>query len=173
VLLRLFYEVCQVEAVSWGIQDNTSLSGYININGTRVISTTSTAYRGFNLLELDVSSCSSTKIRHYDTNEYTANSEKMATYITSLPLNTVLIGVTADDAQHSLTNNATSALLAIGVNVTGLEFRGKVSFVALIGQPTSSVSQVAPAGGENAKIFDSFTGRPICHLSGIWYSRVT
>ena len=82
--------------MSWGNNDNTILSGYIAINGNIVISTNTVAYRGFNLVELDVSSCSSIKIRHFDTWESTSDSENMAAYINGLPLNTVLIGVTAD-----------------------------------------------------------------------------
>ena len=76
----------------------------------------------------------------------------MTTYINGLPLNTVLIGVTANEATLTLTQNAISALLAIGVNVAGLLFRGKASFVTQIGQPALSVSQVAPPGGYNLRI---------------------
>ena len=76
----------------------------------------------------------------------------MANYINTLPLNTVLIGVTTDDPQRSLTQNAISALLAIGVNVAGLQYRGEVSFVAQIGQPAMTVAQMASPGGSSLKI---------------------
>jgi Interleukin-like EMT inducer len=88
----------------------------------------------------------------------TTSSDNMATYINSLPLNTVLIGVTADEAKSSLTYKATNALLAIGVDVTGLQVRGKLSFVARIGQPTVTVYQVAPPGGGSVKITANMTG---------------
>ena len=114
-----------------------------------MINTTTVAYRGFNLVQLDVSSCSPSNILHFDTHATTTNSDNMATYINGLSLYTVLIGVTSGEAQGSLTQNAKSALLAIGVNVAGLQFRGKVSFVAQIGQPAMTVSQVAPPGGSN------------------------
>ena len=143
---------CPIEAVSWGYNDNMQYSGYIAIKSKRVINTTSDAYRGFNLLELNVSSCSSIKILNVDTQASIADSEKMANYIKSLPLNTVLIGITSDDAISSLTQNATSALVTIGVVLTNLKFRGKAFFAAQIGQPFRSVSRVAPPGGGNLKI---------------------
>ena len=149
---------CLVEAVSWGSYDTTSLNGYIALNGTRVVNTTSSTYKAFNLVELNTVSCSSSNILHFDTSSSTAASDNMATYINGLPLNTVLIGVTADDAQLSLNQNATSALFAIGVNVNGLAFRGKVSFVAQIGQPGMTVSNVAALGGSSLKIAVSVTG---------------
>ena len=83
----------------------------------------------------------------------------MATYINTIPLNTVLIGITSDDAQNNLTQSARSALMAIGVNVTGLQFRGKVAFVAQIGRPTVTVSQVSPSGGASLKIILNVTGK--------------
>ena len=88
----------------------------------------------------------------------------MAIYVNNLTLNTVLIGVTADEAQKNLTPNAKSALLDIGVNVNGLVFKGKASFVALIGQPAMSVSQVAPPGGNSLVITVRVTGTSQLYL---------
>jgi Interleukin-like EMT inducer len=152
------FSVCQVDAVSWGSDDSTLYSGYIAIDGNKVINTTSSDYRGFNLVELNMMSCSPSNIRHFDTLASTTNSDNMATYINTLPLNKVLIGVTADDAQYNLTQNAKSALLAIGVDVNGLQFRGKVSFAAQIGRPSISVSHVAPPGVHNLKITMNVNG---------------
>ena len=124
-------------------------TGYVDTNGNTVIKTTSSDYRGFNLVEINVVSCSASKIRRFDTLRSTNDSDNMATYISKLPSNTVLIGITADDAQASLTQNAKSALLAIGVNVNGLQWRGKAIFVAQIGRPAVSVSLMASSGGNN------------------------
>jgi Interleukin-like EMT inducer len=155
--LCVFCTECLIEALSWGASDTTS-KGYIAINGNKVIST----YNGFSglfFVELDVSSCSPSNIVGFDPIDDTTNADKMADYINSLPLNTVLIGVTADDAQEYLTQNATSALLTIGVNLTGLQYQGKVSFMAQIGQPSKTVAQVAPSGGSNSKITVTMTGK--------------
>ena len=144
--------VCQIEAVSWGADDNAQLSGYIAINGNRVINTTSYAYIGINLVELDVSSCSASNIRHFNTHDLYSESDNMAIYINSLPLNTVLIGVSSDETQYRMSQNGLSALSAIGVSMTELQWRSKVSFVAQVGQPAKSVSQQAAPGGDNLKI---------------------
>jgi Interleukin-like EMT inducer len=87
-------------------------------------------------------------------------SNNMAIYINSLPLNTVLIGIAGYDVQKYLTQNAKSALLAIGVNVNELQYVGKVSFVAQIGQPAKTISKVATPGGNNLKIIVNLTGGP-------------
>ena len=73
----------------------------------------------------------------------------MATYINSLASNTVLIGITSDESQRSLTQDTKNALFNIGVNMTGVQFASKVSFVAQIGQPARTVLQVAPPSGSN------------------------
>jgi Interleukin-like EMT inducer len=144
--------------VSWGNNEFIIYSGYIAINGNRVISTTTDTYRGFNFIILNVSLCSTAQLRTFDTWASTNNSNNMATYINTLPLNTVLIGITSDDAQNNLTQNAKSALLAIGVNVAGLQFRGKVSFVAQIGRPAMTISKVAFSGGASLQITLNVTG---------------
>ena len=124
-LFRMFssdkYCVLLMCRVSWGYDDSGNKVGDIAINGALLINTTSATFRGFNLVELNVSSCLSTKILHYDTCVNASDSENMAAYINGLPLNTVLIEVTSDEAKQYLTQNAESALLAIGVNVTGLQ----------------------------------------------------
>jgi Interleukin-like EMT inducer len=158
ILPVFFSTVCLVEAVSWSMSDNMQFSGYIATNGNIVISTSGGGYRGFYLVEFDVSSCSSKNLLHFDTWASTTDSDNMATYINGLPSNTVLIGVTADEPQNALTQNAKSALLAIGVNVAGLQYRGKVTFVAQIGRPTMTVSQVMPGGDENVKLIVNITG---------------
>ena len=137
------------------------MNGYIAINGNRVIRTVY-GCRGFYLIELNATSCSLSNSRQFDTYASSTNPYNIATYINSLPLNTVLIGVTADEPQNNLDQKATSALLAIGVKVTGLQFRGKVSFVAQIGQPAISLSQVAPPGGIGLKMSVNMTGTFTC-----------
>jgi Interleukin-like EMT inducer len=147
--------------VSWGISDtsaNVYSNRYISINGNRVTYISS----GFNLVELNVSSCSSANVRNYYASIFNNNSYTiMASYINSLPLNTVLIGSTGNDVQQYMTANATSALLAIGVNVTGLQYGAKVAFMARIGQPTKTFSQLAPPRGNYLKTIWTVTGEQL------------
>jgi Interleukin-like EMT inducer len=148
--------------VSWGRWKNVTSSGYIAINGSTIINTTSVAYRGFNLIELNISSCSSSKVRHFDTNANTTESDKMATYINSLPLYTVLVGVTADDAQKYFSYNAFLALYGIGVEsywfLYGSWYQSKLCFVRQIGYPSVGISEWAQSNANNLKITVNATG---------------
>jgi hypothetical protein len=85
----------------------------------------------------------------------------MATYINSLPLNTVLLGSTGNNVQQYMTANATAALLVIGVNVTGLQYGAKMAFIAWIGQPTKTLSQLAPPRGNHLKTIWTVTGEQL------------
>ena len=77
----------------------------------------------------------------------------MANYINSLPISTVLIGVTASEASTNLEENGKNALLSIGVNVDGLQYGSKVAFVAQVGRPTLTVMKMGSAyRGTNVKI---------------------
>jgi Interleukin-like EMT inducer len=112
------------------------------------------------LVELNVSSCSPTSIRHYDTNIYAADVSSLTSYINGLPLNTVLIGVTADEPQLLLDLNAKNAFLAIGVDLTGLQWAGKAIFVSQIGRPAITVLKVAAPNGNYLNMSVKVTGRP-------------
>jgi hypothetical protein len=82
----------------------------------------------------------------------------MATYINSLPLNTVLIGITADAAQRHLSKNANVWTSVLGFDLTGLDMYGKLMFVSQIGQADMSVSHKVSQGGNNLKMTVHMTG---------------
>jgi Interleukin-like EMT inducer len=161
---------CLIESVSWGLGGAPFFDAYIAFNGYKTVSTRPiftegigyTYTYGFTLVELNVISCSSSKVLTFDTFRNTNSSDNMATYINSLPLCTLLVGITTIDAQQSMTPKVKSALLAIGVNVTELKRWGKASFVAQIGQPSLTVSQVDPPGGSNAKLTAKVSGTSHC-----------
>jgi Interleukin-like EMT inducer len=146
-----------------GLSDNSIFDAYIAFNDYKAVSfwpvfTDVSNTSGFFMVELNVRSCSSSKVLRFNTYNNPVTSDNMATYINSLPLCTVLIGITCFDAQLSLTPTAKSALHAIGVNVTELKRWGKASFVAQIGQPSLTVSQVDPPGGSNTKLSTKVSG---------------
>ena len=108
--------------------------------------------------------CSTSDVRNFDTCGGTycgpgTGSINIATYINSLPTSTVLIGVTADEPNGGLEVNGKSALLSIGVNVTGLQVRGKLAFVAQVGWPQVSLMRLGPAGGDNVKVAVNVKGK--------------
>jgi hypothetical protein len=150
-------EACLVETMAWGYDDTPNYQtaiGYITVNGVVWLTTPFTpvdySRRGFNTVELHLDDCSVRNIRHFDT--YGPDSTSLASYINDLPTFTVLVGVTADDAQSRLQQAAQDALFAIGVNVTHLSFRGKVAFVAQVGQPSAAVMNLAGPYGNNVKL---------------------
>jgi CHASE2 domain-containing sensor protein len=130
--------------MSVGGNSGSSVGG-ITLNKSVVLKvnwTPSATYRGFNIIEVNANNCSMSNYRQFDTHGYVDASNSLITYINGLPNSTVLVGVTADDPQQSLTTAATNALLAIGVNVTGLQFRGKVSFIAHVGRPSVALMKM-------------------------------
>jgi hypothetical protein len=108
--------------------------------------------RGFNTVEVDVGNCSVISIRNFDTYASTDNSDALANYVFGLSATTTLVGVTADEASTSLTDQARAALLALGVNVTLLAYRGKVAFVAQVGRSSATAMELVPPFGNHAKL---------------------
>jgi Interleukin-like EMT inducer len=148
-----------IDTLSWGDYDTSKYTGYIAINGQRVFGNRmNEVYSGFIFVEVNVSSCSASNVLTFSQDSSTFAVKSMVTYINNLPWNTVLIGITSNEPAQYLTPNATSALLAIGVNVTGLKTWGKVSFVTQIGQPANTVFQVDPPNGNNLQLDITISG---------------
>jgi len=141
--------------LSWGFGDSATFNGYI----TAGITTTSTNNRGFTIAQLNVTSCSISSTMSFDIWLSTSESINMANYINGLPMSTVLIGVTADEPSRYLETNAKTALRSLGVDVSGLVFRGKVAFVVQIGRPSVRVSRIASSGGNNLQISVTVRGK--------------
>jgi len=97
----------------------------------------------------------------FDTFLRSSNSINLANYIDNLPMSTILIGVTADEASTSLETNGQAALNSIGANVNGLLYQGKFAFVAQIGRPVVTVSRIAPPGGNNLQISVTVRGKAL------------
>jgi len=138
-----------VNAVSWGAYD-TAHNGYIAVSSV-CLSVNRPSTIGFNFIQLDVGSCTVSRTMEFNTCGG-GQSGNLANYISGLPTSTVLIGVTTDDARWNLYSDAINALLAIGVDATGLQIRGKLAFVAQIGRPTATVMRLAAPVGSNVNI---------------------
>ena len=144
---------CVVDALSWGWRDEMQNNGHITTT-RNTTSTKTTNNLGFNIVELNVTKCSTSNMRiFFDTSRSNSASSDMADYINGLPMSTVLIGVTAGGVGSGLETQGTTALLAIGVNVTGLEvWGGKLAFVAQVSRPALTVMRMGPQGGDNLEI---------------------
>ena len=149
--------------MSWGFNDTVKGNGYISVR-RNTVSKKITNERGFNIVELNVRKCSISDVHTLDT--YDSSARIVTNYITNLPTLTVLIGVTADEASNNLEINLKNALLSIGVNVTGLEYRGKVAFVAQVGRPALTVMKMSPRFGDSVKITVNVQGNVNTYFRG-------
>jgi len=149
-----------VTALAWGTDDLIISDGYISAGSTTVWTSDSpdNLYRGFNIALLNVTTCSISSTMTFDTFLSSTNSINLANYINGLPMSTILVGVTADEASSSLETNGQAALNSIGANVNGLLYRGKVAFVAQIGQQSATLSRTAAPGGNNVQISVTIRG---------------
>jgi hypothetical protein len=150
-------EACFIETRSWSFNtpNDTNYVGYLTVNSVvwpTIAATTSYTGRGFNTVELVLSTCSTKNFRHFDTYENTTYSDAFFTYLSGLPETTILVGATADEATISLTDAARNALLTIGVDVSQLEFRGKAAFIAQVGRPSATVMNIVGSHGNTLKL---------------------
>jgi len=153
---------CSLKLQSWGDDDTSEWIGYVLVKGasyTFVDLRKSVSMqidwnripliRGFNTALIQLGTCTATDSHTFDTSLSSTASDSLAAYLQSLPSGTIIAGVTIEDAALSLTNTARNALLAIGVDTTQLMFRGKLAFVATIGQPSLSRFTIALPYGDN------------------------
>jgi len=128
--------------------------GYARVNGRTVVDYERPDHneqvRGFNVNVLRLSDCATTDYKHFDTwNEAAHGAADLALYLGSLAPGTVVYGATCDDAKNALRDVGQNALLEIGINASSLTLRGKLTFVAVVGSPLSTVFRIAQPGGDN------------------------
>ena len=129
--------------------------GYISVNGIVAMTMTldpSASHRGFNMVELVLDNCTAINAHQFDTYGVAAAGDAMIAYVSTLPVSTVVIGVTFDDANSQLSSQVKTSLLGFGIDATHLQFRGKLTFVAQIGHPSGTMMRVAPPGGEHLEL---------------------
>lgn len=159
---------------AWGYSDNVR-EGYIRVNGQQKLYSTQPGppdgpdahTRGINLVTLDVATCTTSDVSNFDTYISEESSGQLVNYLNGLPVGTVLLGVTFDEPALLLTSAAKQALASIGVDVTGVNFRGKFEFIAVIGCPSKTLFKIAPVFGDNILLSAEVPGESIlvCFLT--------
>jgi hypothetical protein len=91
---------------------------------------------GITLVNVDPFQCSVNTVQLFNT--YGGDATKLATYLLSVPNNTILVGITGDDVTRNL-QAAWSALAAIGAPVSDVAFRGSFVFVAQKGYANKTI----------------------------------
>lgn len=148
---------CFVELRAWGY-DDTQFNGYIRVNGQLKVNSTQpgppdgpeTHTRGINTIVLNVTSCTTSDLRNFDTWVSEDQSRLLVNYLNGLSHGTVLLGASFDDASLRLTSAAIQALASIiGADVTGISYRWKFAFIAVIGRPKSTQFKMNHNFGDN------------------------
>jgi len=157
--------VCQIHLQAWGFDDCNGRNGYIIVGGKNIINTTrTTTYtgRGFFIAVVNFAACSASGYTNYDTYGSSAAATALATYLQGLSANTVIVCVTADSVNSANNQNlagAVPALQKIGIaDAATLDYRGKLAFVAQIGNPSATVEGLLPRNVTNAYLAVTLTG---------------
>jgi hypothetical protein len=91
---------------------------------------------GITLVNVDPFYCSINRTQLFNT--FGGDATKLATYLLSVPNNTILVGITGDDVTRNL-QAAWSALTSIGAPVSDVTYRGSFVFVAQTGYANKTI----------------------------------
>lgn len=148
-------KVCDLDINAYGLDDaNNAHTSWIKVNGDTVQTATYPTLdnpvhvRGINTILLDPKTCATSDPKTFDTCGDDNAATAFANYIKGLKTGTVVVTTTSDEPQQKLTN-AVSTLDSLGVDVSKLNYRGKITFVTEIGSKDKTISSVLPAGGNN------------------------
>ena len=135
---------CTVELRSWGKADPTKgYSGYIKVNHRFK---DYTLYRGIAVARFtSLPSCDLGDITSYDTYLSPNDTRELRDWLASLEEGSVVIGVSADDAQHEI-DPARDIFTSLGVDIIGFGFRWRLAFITQVGRPHLSKVLVEPPG---------------------------
>jgi len=121
--------------------------------------------RGLAIFLLDPFKCSISESHVYDTHQKEADAAELISFLNGMSNGTFVIGITADEAVHSLTK-ALPTLSKIGVDVGDVHYRGSFGFIAEKGFPEKTMLRKVLTEEESntnpAKFHASITGRPTC-----------
>jgi len=145
---------CDINMKAYGFTDTgvgMTKTSYIKVNGLTYFndSDVASAYRGYNLITLDVNTCRASNFDTFDTHYAAANGDRLDSYIKGIPDGTHVLGVTDDEATMKINAAAKAALSSIGVDVTGLGYRDKLIFHAIKGRPQDAVVRTSKVNEAN------------------------
>ena len=139
---------CSIELQSWGFRD-TDRSGFIRVNGEQRFNLNYGSVNGFNTAVLNPKKCLISDRRNFDTQLNTNMSNSLANYLRNyLPNGTTLLGVTCGEAWEAMNGNAERALNSVGVKLP-VKYRGKLAFVAYVGNKQKTQIETLQSGGDN------------------------
>jgi len=136
---------CDISLRACGLIDkSTDETVYIKVNGVTYLSTNYSinSDTGFNFFTLHPSTCKASDYKHFDTFLDPDASNNLANYINGLADGTTIVCVSSFDVENKLQDTAKNALKSIGVDVSTIEYCGKVLFHAVKGKPEKTVMKL-------------------------------
>ena len=137
---------CCTEVLAYTLQ-----SGYVKLNGVVVWqgSFANDNPRGTNTLLIDPFICSAQEIRRFDTYSSMDAATELSNYLQLLNHGSIIVGVSADEATNSLTDDAKSTLQQLGADISDVQYRGSFGFIAQKGFPAKTVLRKALTDAES------------------------
>ena len=129
---------CNIELKYNGKEDALAdWSGYLKVNGLEVAAP---GERGISVatIEWNDGVCHAENSLTFDTYSLQLDDgTALSNWLGSLAPNTIVVGYATDEASRRI-DDASDALSALGVDVSTLEFRWRLAFVARVGHPTDA-----------------------------------
>jgi len=120
----------------------TAQAGYVKLNGVAVWQGSQQGAfpndRGVNIIPIDPLTCSAQASRRFDMYASATHATELSNYLQQLTDDSVIVGVTGDDAQTNLAS-ALPTLQQFGVEVADVQFRGSFAFIAQKGSSAKTV----------------------------------
>ena len=121
--------------------------GYVKLNGATVWEGawcgSIPSLRGVNTILIDPFICSAQEIRRFDTHASTDAATELSDYLELLNHGSIIVGVSADEAMHSLTDDAKTTLQLLGADISDVQYKGSFGFIAQKGFPAKTVLRKA------------------------------
>jgi len=151
---------CDIYLKSWGYVDTGPDTGLcqMSINGVASFSSFKTdsnraAYRGFNLMTVDLNTCKAGPVTSYDTHAYKDQAVRLNNYLQGLPTGTTVVGVICDSGnENGVLDPAKATFKSLGVNADNVSLRTKLAFITTKGSPSKTVQLSAASGGPSLEL---------------------
>jgi len=146
-MLYVFTADCSVEVLAYSAygpdEGCTRQVGYVKLNGATAWEgfwcPYIPGYRGVNTVLIDPFICSAQEIHHFDTYASTDAATELSDYLELLNHGSIIVGVSADEATNSLTDDAKSTLQELGADISDVQYKGSFGFIAQKGFPAKTV----------------------------------
>jgi len=137
---------------AYGPSCTPDVAGFVKLNGTVVWRSSwcggYPSYRGINVFLIDPFECYVQERRQFDTYDSSSEATELSKYLQLMNHGAIIVGVSADEPTRHWTN-ALSALQQLRADVSDVQNRGSVAFVAQKSFPRKTVLRKALTEAES------------------------